>query len=407
MDEAAKPSRAPLHTERRPDTPEIVRQIVLARFLERPPDAVALAVERAEAIVWRHRLLAGRVPAIQRVPAPGVAAGEVPPGACGVVEPRDGAPVLVLPTRCAARYEIDRARLAAWLDRTDAGTRIRVLRAVRTLHLATARSSITGAVWTVLAKVQRRYLASCDAAELVPLTAREVVRRARAAGADLVDAGRVSRTLRATAVVFPDGSTHPLAILCPSTRAVTAARLSKLLERERELRAVGRLRRAWNDAELARRLGRIHGAPVSPRIVCYCRKRLAVPGARERARSPAYMSATTGFSALRPLDRRSVIRRAPRAPGVYELRIAPGQPLYEPTCSGIVYVGRARDLRARLLVHAGASARNERLVSLVRGSRVLFRFRVESGELRPIEAELYRRFCDTYGHHPSCNRVSP
>ncbi len=360
-------------------------------------------------LAWRLRLLSGRSPVIHRNQPPEVEAGPIAGGACGIVRVVDGDPVLTFRARCASEYAIDSVRLSTWLAGADGESSVRALGAVRTLHLATARSRLTQAIWRVLAQVQRPFLISCDASALVPLTARELVRRARAAGAELADPGRVSRTLRATTIVLPDGSTCPLRALCPTTRSVLAARVRGVLEIERRLLAAGKLRVAWDDAALARRVRRDDGVVVSGRIVCYCRRRLGVPGARARTQRGAYISATAGFSALFPLDRRTVLRRAPRTPGVYELRVAPGHEGYEASSAGVMYVGKAQDLRVRLLAHAGAGVRNEGLRRLVRNSRVLFRFRAEAAkeELKPVEVGLYLRFCDTFGRPPTCNRVSP
>jgi hypothetical protein len=225
---------------------------------------------------------------------------------------------------------------------------------------------------------------------------------------EFADPGRVSRTLRATTIVLPDGSTCPLRELCPTTRTVLTARVRGVLELERRLRAAGKLRIAWDDAALARRVRRDDGVVVSRRIVCHCRRRLGVPGARARAQRGAYVLATAGFSPLFPLERRTVLRRAPGTPGVYELRVAPGHEGYEASSAGVIYVGKAHDLRVRLLAHAGAAVRNERLRRLVRNSRVLFRFRPESPkDLKSVEVGLYLRFYDTYGRPPTCNRHSP
>ncbi len=79
----------------------------------------------------------------------------------------------------------------------------------------------------------------------------------------------------------------------------------------------------------------------------------------------------------------------------------------EPSCAGIVYVGKAKNLRRRLLAHLTPNGRNGPLASRVRRGRLLFRVRIEAGDLKRAEKELYRQFLDTYARPPECNRLSP
>jgi hypothetical protein len=277
---------------------------------------------------------------------------------------------------------------------------------VRTLLLVGMRNRITHEVVRVLLRAQRDFLRTGCEAYLKVLSQREVTHELRSRF-PAADASRISRVLGSTVVLLPEGKPVALRSLCPSSRTVLRALVRQALERERSLRARGLLLRAWTDEELAHRIPRIPRVRVSRRLVAYCRQSLGVPNAAVRSRHGRYMVNTMDFSKLVPLTRADVLNRAAVGAGVYELRLAPGHPAYDRTCAGIIYLGRAKNLRRRLLAHASPDGRNERLAARVRGGRVLFRVRLAPGDLEPVEKELYRQFVHTYGHPPECNRLRP
>lgn len=330
-----------------------------------------------------------------------------PDGIFAQVRVRNGSPLLVwrsLYFGCA--YTVDGQRLAAWVAHADGECSEGMLRAVRTLLLVSTRNLIAHEVVRVLIAAQRDFLRTGVEGRLAVLTERQIVREARAR-LPAADASRVSRVLRSTVVLLPTGTPLSLRALCPSSRAVLRALLRDVLARERWLREQGLLLGAWTDEELACRVPRREGMRVSRRLVAYCRKSLGVPGATVRARRSGYMATTMDFSTLRPLARPGILQGAPQAAGVYELRLAPGQPGYEPHCAGIIYLGKATNLRRRLLAHATPNGRNRGLARHVRRAGVLFRVRLEAGDLTRAEQALYRQFVDTYGRPPACNTLRP
>jgi RNA polymerase sigma-54 factor len=388
----------------------LIGKIVLARFLERPLPAVIVAVQAAEAVAQRYRLFHGRNAPLRcrRLDGAEIQAGAPHAEALGSVCVKAGQPVVRLYSVYSTyEYLLNRSRLAACLEPLSDADRVRVLRAVRTLLLLTTRNRLTLEVCRIVLEVQHRFLRTVNEAEMVPLTGCAVAQEAQRRGVTAADAGRVSRILRSTVVVLPDGSTWPLRRLCPTSRTVLRAHVRRVLEIERRLRARGRLERAWSDAAIAERLARRTGIPVSQRLVSYCRQTLGAPGVRVRTARGGYMAATMNFSRLAPLERPAVVERAPAAPGVYELRLSRGEPDYTPACAGVIYIGRATDLRRRLLAHASGNGRNAELARHIAGSRVLFRFRVETGDITHAESALFRQFCETYGRPPACNRVHP
>ena len=388
--------------------PKLIGKIVLARFLERPPTSVLAAVREAEEVARRACLFDGARPALRRKLLPG-ASYALARGLDGVfarVQVKNGKPVLVWRSvYFGCEYTVDGERLAACLAQAEDESS-EVLRAVRMLLLVSTRNRIAHEVVSVLVRVQRDFLRTGFEVRLNVLTERQLVREAQARFAP-ADASRVSRVLRSTVVLLEGGTPLPLRALCPSSRAVLLALVRDVLEHETRLRGRGLLLRAWTDVELARRVPRREGVGVSRRVVAYCRKSLGAPGASVRSLRSCYMVTTIHFSRLAPLTRPGILRGAPAAAGVYELRLAPGQPGYEPGCAGIIYVGKAKDIRRRLLAHTSPNGRNRRLASHVRRAHVLFRVRLEAGDLKGAEEELYRQFLDTYGRPPESNRLSP
>jgi hypothetical protein len=405
---ASSSARAGEHAAN-PTRAQLIGKIVLARFLAKPPASVLAAVQAAEEVVRRAGLFDGPMPAVRRNVLPGASCALEggPDDVVARVQVKNGRPVLVWrAVYFACEYVVDGQRLAIGLAQMGDEGADAILRAVRTLLLVSTRNRIAHAVADVLVRAQRGFLRTGSETRLVPLTERQVAREAQTR-VPAADASRVSRVLRSTAILLQDGTALPLRALCPTSRVVLRALVRELLERERRLRARGLLRRAWTDEELARRVPRRAGIRVSRRLIAYCRKSLGAPSASVRSRRGCYLAATMEFSTLAPLTTSGILRAAPAAAGVYELRLAPGQPGYEPRCAGIIYLGRAKNLRRRLLAHANPNGRNRRLASHMRRARVLFRVRLETGDLKRAEEELYRRFLDTYAHPPECNRLSP
>ncbi len=388
----------------------LIGKIVLARFLERPPASVLAAALKAEDVARRAGLFDGATPALRRTLLPGASHAPVAYGPDGVfaqVRVRNGMPHLVWRSiYFGCEYTVDWHRLGAWMAPADGECSEDILRAVRTLLLVSTRNRIAHEVVRVLIGAQPDFLRTGAEARLAVLTERQIVREARARLA-AADASRVSRVLRSTVVLLPTGTPLPLRALCPSSRAVLRALLRDVLARERWLRGQGLLLGAWTDEELACRVPRRAGMRVSRRLVAYCRKSLGVPGASVRTRRSGYMATTMDFSTLRTLARPGILQGAPQAAGVYELRLAPGQSGYERRCAGIIYLGKAKNLRRRLLAHATPNGRNRGLASHVRRAQVLFRVRLEAGDLTRAEQALYRQFVDTYGRPPACNTLHP
>lgn len=393
-----------------PARAELIGKIVLARFLQRPVTAILAAAREAERIVRCARLLNGATPALRRhVLEFAVWRHHSSPGeAVGSVEWIHGRPTVVYHSRyLACEYTIDDSLLAARLSRFGQNQVRTALRAVRTLLLLSTRNRITHGMCRTLLQVQHEFLRAGDDTRLVPVTGRELARAVRASGVHAADPTRISRLLRSTVLILPDGIPRPLKLLCPTSRIVLRTLVREILERERQRRATGHLTATWDDEEIARRIRPRPGVFVSRRLVAYCRQALGAPGARIRSRRACYIAATMNFSGFSRLDRMSVLKHAPLAPGVYELRIPPGEPGHAPDCVGVIYLGRAKNLRRRLLAHTARNHRNDRLAHHIRCARLLFRNRIEIGDLKRAEQSLYRLFRDTYGRPPECNKMSP
>ncbi len=320
------PARA-IQRATNPTRAKLIGKIVLARFLNRPATSVLAAALAAEEVARRAGLLDGPAAAVRRALLPGASwsLGGPTDGVFARVQVKNGKPVLVWRSvYLGCEYTVDGQRLATWLAQAKHESSEAILRAVRTLLLVSTRNRIAHEVVRVLVRAQRDFLRTGSEARLEVLTQRQVVREARSRLA-AADASRVSRVVRSTVVLLQDGTPVALRALCPSSRAVLRALVREVLERERRLRARGHLLRAWSDEELARRVPRRQGMRVSRRLVAYCRQCLGAPSASVRSRRGCYMVTTMGFSTLAPLTQPTIVRRAPAAAGVYELRVSPGQ----------------------------------------------------------------------------------
>ena len=156
------------------------------------------------------------------------------------------------------------------------------------------------------------------------------------------------------------------------------------------------------DGEIAAEIGKKFAARLSRRSVAYIRHDLGIPDYRDRCNKGDYLNATTGFSALLPLTRQSVLADTPSEPGVYEIRT---QNVQTGVCS-VVYIGSAGDLRKRLGDHLRGSSGNPSLLQII-ATGAKFRYRLVCDGWRALERHVYLAFCATFGTPPACNRMSP
>jgi hypothetical protein len=388
---------------------KLIDKIILSRFLERSATFIHATVKNAENAARRNGLFDGHAPAIRRRIIDG-----------GLIAKRRSAEKTFAEIRVVGKkpvlfwrspyfvceYTVDDLRLRKRLAVVGSETSRAILRAVRTLLLATTRNGIACGAARMLFAAQRAFLLTGVETRLAPLTVVGIAGAVRAKGVKAADASRISRVLRSTVVRMPNGEIRALRALCPTSRMVLSFLVRAMLERERGMRARGLLRQAWSDQEVARRIRDRARIRVSRRLVAHCRKSLGIPASSARSCRGDYSAATIAFSALGRL-KAAEIARIPASPGLYELRVADSDVRYMPDCSGIIYIGKTINLRSRLLTHACPNGRNGKLAEHVRNSRVLFRFRAETHDLKLAERELYRQFVETFGHRPECNRMSP
>ena len=113
------------------------------------------------------------------------------------------------------------------------------------------------------------------------------------------------------------------------------------------------------------------------------------------------------FSFHYPLNVASVRANAPEVPGVYEISLAEVEVDYPLCSSGVVYIGRAKNLRKRLRDHLGPNSKNGDLRVLLDSHGCSFRYILVRGDLREAERELCHSFSAAYGSLPRCNRIRP
>jgi RNA polymerase sigma-54 factor len=162
------------------------------------------------------------------------------------------------------------------------------------------------------------------------------------------------------------------------------------------------VRAPLNDGEIAAEIGKKFAVRLSRRSVAYIRHDLGIPDYRDRGHNGGYLTATTGFSALLPLTRQSVLAGAPSGPGVYEIRM---QDVHTGVCR-VAYIGSAGDLRKRLGDHLRGSSGNPTLRQII-AAGAKFRYRLVCDGWRALERHVYLAFCTTFGVPPVCNRMSP
>lgn len=176
---------------------------------------------------------------------------------------------------------------------------------------------------------------------------------------------------------------------------------------ERKRIATVSLRLPFADAVLARKLRDQLGLPCLPRTVAYCRRALGIPHWRQRAAQGCYLLATTRFSNLYPLNRRTIHDVAPRDQGIYELRLDHGVLSYSLGVCPIFYIGSAKNLRKWLLAHLATKSHNRCVAARVRDGGALFRFVAVPARWRAEERRGYERFAGTFGAPPRCNASRP
>jgi len=283
------------------------------------------------------------------------------------------------------------------------------------LRLTNTRNLLTAYLLRALLVLQRTYLESGNPTHLRPLRLIDLTDQLNGDSCPVTpDPSRLSRLLRSSSVLLPDGEVRSLSFLCPLQRVVHRASVAQIIRDEQARLVQSPASPILNDREIAAAAERHFGFILSPRTIAYLRKELGIPSFRMRRKGIGYVGATCGFSHLLPLER-PTISTVPRTPGVYELRmpVSEVERTDDPDCrvgepsTGVIYIGSAGDLRKRLFDHIRGGHTNSCLTCHRERGGMRFRYRPVSEQWRAEERRVYRAFVESFGAPPVCNHMSP
>jgi RNA polymerase sigma-54 factor len=221
-----------------------------------------------------------------------------------------------------------------------------------------------------------------------------------------IDTSRISRALRDLSIITPSEKEIPLRFLFVSRKDMVKMGIKAILNREKKDIGSGRIAKPRTDEELRHKIKEEYGLSVTRREVAYCRKELGILAYLER-NGYVYHTLAANFSQVYPFTAPSVEDNAPASPGVYELCVDGGGIEYPTGCCQTFYIGRAKNLRKRLLSHLNSSGKNGGIKKVLKERPCVFRYlRVPQGWDQE-EKKFYNLFVLTYGDSPQCNHMSP
>lgn len=296
----------------------------------------------------------------------------------------------------------------------DLRTRYRVRR-------ITSRNALTHNIIEGLIHHQGQYLRSGAPADLVPLSQRQLVSwlNARPSFAEAT-AGRrnthhairtypcwLSRLCRHLKVALPNNAVVSLKTLFPSRAACLKVRLRQLMDMENRAMMEGTIAAPFRDAQLRTLLQEQCAVAATTRHVASLRKSLGIPSAHIRGQEFWYPLAAP-FSGIYPLQAEKIHAHAPAAGGIYEIRIQEAVIDYPKGRSAIIYLGRSKNLKKRLLEHCRHTNKNKVLAGYLKKGILEFRFYTHDAcRTAHDEKRLFDLFITTFGAKPKANRVRP
>jgi RNA polymerase sigma-54 factor len=417
------PSFERLYMTNAPGHARLIGIIILARFLKLPLTRYEAVIEKVESSpmftqLWPDIISTNLFPRAQVLEP----AGSLTPNAIGQLrKDEEGFCVSYRHPGLAREYLIDEEGLGRWRQSQSlsAAEEEEILALRRQLRLINTRNRLTHMILMGIAEHQGDYLASEDALQLRPLSQVALAEwiRGEAQGdggflppgskMELVDNSMISRLRRNVSVLSPQGQDIPLRDFLPSTHDVHKRLIEAILDEEKEQIRRGDIERAYTDEEIKERLKERFGVSISRRTVSACRQSMRVPSSYTRNSHCTYPPRLAHFSFHYSLNVASVRANAPEAPGVYEISLAEVEVDYPLCSSGVVYIGRARNLRKRLRDHLRPGSKNGDLKDLLRDHQAVFRYIVKHRGIRAEEKMLCQCFILAYGALPRCNHIRP
>ncbi len=261
----------------------------------------------------------------------------------------------------------------------------------RKLRLISTRNRITHLTLLGIIEHQPAYLKSGNSLELVPLSQVRLSHWIRGQGYQSIDNSVISRVVKGTSILMPDGKPMLLKDFFPSSREVSKGYIKEVLVGEEAELKSNRLNRPYTDEEIKERLKKVSGLDISRRSVSYCRNQMGISPFHKRTYANHYPPTWAQFSACFPITLSSVKENAPEVSGIYELS---GEALnieHASGTAGVFYLGSSKNIRKRLRAHMGLGSKNGDLNAF-------------SGLLSPMMGSEKRRRC-CFDVSPRCTEL--
>jgi hypothetical protein len=310
-------------------------------------------------------------------------------------------------------YQISDEKLTSYLNSLKlAEERENLTCLLNKVRRINTRNLIVHRILEKIVEHQRGYFASNNEFNLKPLSQAVLARLISDSNNGshsldfTIDTSRISRALRDLSIITPSEKEIPLRFLFVSRKDMVKRGIKAILNREKKDISSRRIAKPHTDEELRHIIKGEYGLSVTRREVAYCRKELGILAYLER-NGYVYHTLAANFSQVYPFTAPSVEDNAPASPGVYELCVDGGGIEYPTGCCQTFYIGRAKNLRKRLLSHLNSSGKNGGIKKVLKERPCVFRYlRVPQGWDQE-EKRFYNLFVLTYGDSPQCNHMSP
>lgn len=401
----------------------LIGVIILTKFLKLPLSRYEAMIEKVESSPMFAQLWPGII-SINPFPRAQVLEPRkaLTPNTIGQLqEDRLGFSISYRHAGLSSEYVFNEGKLSQWRQSqmlsNGEETKIQVVK--RQLRLINTRNRLTHMILMGITEYQRSYLVSRNTMHLRPLSQIALAQWIRnkmegynpflSSGSrlELVDNSMISRLTHHISVLDTQGQNIPLRDFFPTTRDIHKRMIETILNKEKEQVEQGNIERAYTDEEIKKRMEEQYGVSVSRRTITVCRQDMRIPSSYIRNSKCIYPPRLTRFSLYYPLNMASVKTNVPETPGVYEISVTDMKVDYPLCSSGVVYIGRAKNLRKRLRDHLRPGSKNGDLKTLLSNHRAIFRYILKNRDIRAEERMICQCFILAYGSLPHCNHIRP
>ncbi|MBT6053044.1 MAG: GIY-YIG nuclease family protein [Candidatus Scalindua sp.] len=270
-----------------------------------------------------------------------------------------------------------------------------------------SRNALTFRIINELVEYQNIFLDTGNPRDLLPYSQRQIADVLNKDQLSSIDTGWISRLVSRLSVITPTGDQIPLKTLLPTKRNIYTKHIKDLLKNEIEDIESGKLRCLLTDEGIGEILEEKFGFKVSKYSIYTCQQDLGIPSAKRRLLGYKYPPISAKFSVLYPLTVKSVLKKAPPSPGVYEFRLKGRGIRYPNGKINVIYIGSTRNIRKRLNDHLRKNSKNIHLRNSLEKFGCYFRYITLSKGWEKEESRLYGLFLNTYGAAPKCNMIKP